>query len=207
MSHEQNAGASSHRVTIDRKKVHAVGLCGALFLAGAGYFLGVVPLITDRREADSHQHHLSLVQAESERTARELERTREALRAAGTSGQLGLIPENRLHETLLARSRESGVLLSDVHIGTPQVFGSLLRTPVEARGSGAFSDMMRLMDRVRDDMPGVSIDGITIMRDGDEHSSLTVHLLLSSYAPQASPADANMDSSHASTASRSGPIR
>lgn len=207
MSTTHDAPTPMVRKLISRGHVHAAGFAGLVVLAGVGYAAAVAPLLHDRREAQSHQQMVAWAQAESENAARELHAIRDRLLALGASGEPTPVGGERLRDVLLGHSRESGVSLGEIAIGTPEPMGTLVRTRAEAHGTGLFSDIVGLIERIRRDMPGVAIDGLTIMRGDDGQPSLSVHLSLSSYTAQPSPAEAPSEPSGTSAASSADPDR
>lgn len=187
MKNADEASSARPRYTLDRRTVHLFGIVGALVIVGIGYLVGIAPLAAESRETLAHRERLESARVEAEQAIGDLAQARARLLALDAAEQPDLIPGDRLRETMLGTSRGAGVDLFDLVIGTPEPTAGLLRTPVEAQGTATFSDIVRLLERVRAYMPGVSVDGLTIMHENEGSAPLSVHLVLSSYSPQASP--------------------
>lgn len=187
MKNAREASSARPRFLLDRRTVHLVGMVGALVLAGIGYLLGIAPLAAERREARAHRARIESARVDTEQALSDLAQARARLLALDAEEQPDLVPADRLRETMLGTAHGVGVDLFDLVIGTPEPAAGLLRTSVEAQGEATFSDIVRLLDRFRADMPGVSVDGLSIMRENEGTAPLSVHLVLSSYSPQASP--------------------
>ena len=164
--------------------VHAAGAFGLFIIASLGYAFGYAPSARAQSEAEAQRQAIIRANSQAADMAN-------ALRLA--RAQLSVLRESHLTietsdadpvRTVSDSLRDRGLVLQDVTEAPATLDGSLLRTPIEVRATGQFSDIVTWLSDLRTRGPAFSVESVSLMAQPMDESLLVVQASLLAYAPQ-----------------------
>lgn len=154
---------------------------------GLVYALGYTPWTQARQQVLAQQQAIASAENQAQDLANQLRLALAEHAALENKARAAPIARHELADRIGDALAGCALSVHNLVVGQATEADGLSVTPVDVQASGRFEEIVSWLGKVRQDLPGVSVVGLSVLPQPSDESMLMVQASLKAYAPQTTP--------------------